>query len=50
MLIYKTPDQPIINGHYRDEFAKVDGEWRYTRRHMGVDHLGDLSRHLLFEL
>ena len=45
-----TPLQPIINGHYRDEFAKVDGEWRYTRRHMGVDYLGDLSRHLLFEL
>ena len=52
-VFQKTPDtplQPIINGHYRDEFAKVDGEWRYTRRHMGVDYLGDLSRHLLFEL
>ena len=45
-----APLRPIINGHYRDEFAKVDGEWRYTRRHMGVDYLGDLSRHLLFEL
>jgi len=52
-VFQKTPDtplQPIINGRYRDEFAKVDGEWRYARRHMGVDYLGDLSRHLLFEL
>lgn len=45
-----TPLQPIIAGHYRDEFEKVDGEWRYSRRHMGVDLIGDLSRHLLFEL
>ena len=44
------PLQPVINGRYRDEFTKVDGEWRYTRRHMGVEYLGDLSRHLLFEL
>ena len=52
-VFQKTPDtplQPVINGHYRDEFEKVDGEWRYARRHMGVDYLGDLSRHLLFEL
>jgi len=45
-----TPLQPIIAGHYRDEFAKVDGEWRFTRRHMGIDLVGDLSRHLLIEL
>ena len=52
-VFQKTPDtplQPIINGHYRDEFAKVDGEWRFTRRHMGIDLIGDLSRHLLIEL
>ncbi len=41
---------PIINGHYRDEFEKVDGEWRFSRRHMGVDQIGDLSLHLLIEL
>jgi 3-phenylpropionate/cinnamic acid dioxygenase small subunit len=45
-----TPLQPVIAGHYRDEFAKVDGEWRFTRRHMGIDLIGDLSRHLLYEL
>ena len=44
------PLRPIINGHYRDEFEKVDGEWRFSRRHMGVDHIGDLSLHLLIDL
>ena len=44
------PLRPIINGHYRDEFEKVDGEWRFSRRHMGVDHIGDLSLHLLDRL
>ena len=44
------PLQPIITGRYRDEFTHVDGEWRFTRRHMAVDQVGDLSHHLLFEL
>ena len=44
------PLRPIINGHYRDEFEKVDGEWRFSRRHMGVDHIGDVSLHLLIDL
>ena len=44
------PLRPIINGHYRDEFEKVDGQWRFSRRHMGVDHIGDLSLHLLIDL
>ena len=45
-----APLRPIINGHYRDEFEKVDGDWRFSRRHMGVDHIGDLSLHLLIDL
>jgi 3-phenylpropionate/cinnamic acid dioxygenase small subunit len=45
-----APLQPIIAGYYRDEFAKTDGVWHFTRRHMGVDLIGDLSRHLLFSL
>ncbi len=42
--------QPIITGRYRDEFTRVDHVWRFTRRHMAVDQVGDLSQHLLFEL
>ena len=45
-----APLRPIINGHYRDEFEKVDGEWRFSRRHMGIDHIGDVSLHLLIDL
>ena len=42
--------QPIIAGRYHDEFERVDGTWRFRRREMLVDLVGDLSRHLLFEL
>ena len=42
--------QPVISGRYRDEFERVDGGWRFARRHMFVDLVGDLSQHLLFEL
>ena len=45
-----TDLQPIISGRYRDEFAKRDGQWEFARRHMIVDLIGDLSRHLLFDL
>ena len=39
--------QPIIAGRYRDAFARRDGEWRFTRRHMIVDLVGELGHHLL---
>jgi 3-phenylpropionate/cinnamic acid dioxygenase small subunit len=45
-----APLRPIITGRYRDEFEKVDGEWRFCRRHMGIDQVGDLSLHLLIDL
>ncbi|MDX1510955.1 MAG: nuclear transport factor 2 family protein [Nitriliruptorales bacterium] len=40
------PLQPIIVGRYSDEFAKVDGSWRFRRRTMHVDLVGDVSQHL----
>jgi hypothetical protein len=42
--------QPVISGRYRDEFERVDGVWRFSKRHMYIDLVGDLSQHLLFEL
>jgi ketosteroid isomerase-like protein len=42
--------QPVISGRYRDWFERVDGSWRFTRRHMIVDLVGDLSQHLLIEI
>ncbi len=44
------PLQPIITGRYHDTFQRIDGEWWFDQRTMLVDQLGDLSRHLLFEL
>lgn len=42
--------QPIIAGRYEDAFERVAGAWRFTRRHMVPQLVGDLSKHLLFEL
>ena len=44
------PLQPIIVGRYHDTFARVDGEWRFARRCLFTDLIGDLSRHLLHSL
>lgn len=44
------PLQPIIAGRYHDRFECVDGVWRFTERVMLPELLGDLSRHLLFDL
>ncbi|MEZ5244190.1 MAG: nuclear transport factor 2 family protein [Acidimicrobiales bacterium] len=44
------PLQAIITGHYRDSFAKIDGEWWFDTRVMFVRQVGDLSQHLLFDL
>ncbi|MGZ8734794.1 MAG: nuclear transport factor 2 family protein [Acidimicrobiia bacterium] len=42
----ELPLQPIIAGSYHDEFARVDGEWRFRDRLIIVDLVGDVSRHL----
>jgi 3-phenylpropionate/cinnamic acid dioxygenase small subunit len=39
--------QPIIAGRYRDDFALVDGAWRFVNKHIITDLVGDLSKHLL---
>lgn len=46
----ELPLQPIISGRYRDYFVRgSDGQWRFRRREMYPDLLGDLSKHLLFD-
>ncbi|HVU60571.1 MAG TPA: nuclear transport factor 2 family protein [Mycobacteriales bacterium] len=43
--------QPIVTGRYADRFARGDdGEWYFTARRYAVDHVGDLSHHLKFEM
>jgi len=44
------PLQPIISGRYHDTFQRIDGRWWFDTRIMIVDLVGDLSRHLLYEL
>jgi len=46
----EVPLQPIVAGRYHDEFDRVDDQWRFARRIMFVDLVGDLSQHLLFEV
>lgn len=44
------PLQPIIAGRYHDTFHRIDRRWWFDTRIMLVDLVGDLSRHLLYEL
>ena len=44
----ELPLQPIILGRYHDGFERVDGNWRFRRREMYVDLIGDCSAHLLY--
>jgi 3-phenylpropionate/cinnamic acid dioxygenase small subunit len=37
---------PICAGRYEDRFERVDGAWRFTRRHIIRDLDGDLSHHI----
>jgi len=39
------PLQAIFIGHYYDSFEKVDSVWRFTRREISPDLIGDLSFH-----
>lgn len=40
------PLQAVICGRYHDEFERVDGRWRFSRRDYSLHDLpGDLSRH-----
>lgn len=42
--------QPIITGRYRDAFVRGPAGWRFAQRQFFVDHVGDLSRHLTYEV
>jgi hypothetical protein len=46
----ELPLQPIIAGRYHDTFQRIDGRWWFDTRIIFVDLVGDLSRHLLYEL
>jgi len=46
----ELPLQPIISGRYQDTFRRVDGRWCFDTRVIFIDLVGDLSRHLLFDL
>lgn len=46
----ELPLQPIDAGRNNDEFERVDGTWRWTRRHITVLLHGDLSHHLVQDL
>lgn len=42
--------EPIVLGRYHDRFERVDGRWRFAARHILVDRVGDVSRHLRIAL
>ena len=42
--------QPIVAGRYHDEFAFADGEWRFARRHILLEQIGNVADHLKIDL
>lgn len=49
-VLQQTPSLPlqvVASGRYHDEFARVDGEWRFRHRDYSLfDFPGDLREHL----
>ena len=46
----ELPLQPIVAGRYHDDFTRAGNEWRFDRRHIFVDQVGDVREHLSFDL
>lgn len=44
------PLQAIVAGRYSDRFERRDANWGFAERDIQVEHIGDVSRHLLIEL
>ncbi|GAB3210929.1 nuclear transport factor 2 family protein [Nocardia tengchongensis] len=44
------PLQAIAAGRYHDRFERLDGQWRFTERRVGIQLTGDLSHHLRIRL
>ncbi|MEM6581373.1 MAG: nuclear transport factor 2 family protein [Pseudomonadota bacterium] len=42
----ELPLQVIFSGHYFDEFERVEGHWRFTKRHIRHPLVGNMSAHL----
>lgn len=40
------PLQPIVTGKYLDEFERHDGRWRFSRRTVQANLVGDLKHHV----
>jgi len=40
------PLQAIFSGHYFDDFERVNWTWRFTKRYIRYNLVGDLSAHL----
>ena len=40
------PLQAIFSGHYFDDFERVNGKWRFKKRHIKHQLVGDMSAHL----
>ncbi len=53
IVLQQAPDSPmqaVISGRYHDTLRRIDGRWRFVERGFLVDLVGDLSRHLRFDL
>ena len=44
-----VPLQPIVVGRYFDTFSCDDAGWYFTERRVDVEHVGDVSAHLMVD-
>ena len=42
--------QAIIAGRYHDSFERVDGSWRFSKRHIISEQFGELRHHLTLDV
>lgn len=42
LLIKGTGQRKLLLGTYVDELAKIEGAWRFTKRHAAINHVEDL--------
>jgi 3-phenylpropionate/cinnamic acid dioxygenase small subunit len=44
------PLQAIVAGRYHDTFARTGGQWRFDRRHILLEQVGDVREHLKIDV
>lgn len=53
VIFQSTPDftfKAIAEASYDDQFKKVNGNWKFSRRELSLNFIGDMSHHLIHKV